>query len=182
MTRVPEVSPAMPQESPALVDEVARWLERLGGYGLHLFRALGNAPLAYRGFSELSVRVFLAELSPRVREGVILRVTSLAGSDYEWSGHLGAARAAGLTDEEIRGLRSGDTGALPEEEAAAIEFAAAVEQGTVDEQVWSRARACYDDQRMVELAMLAGFYGLASRVARALDVDLEQGWRGIAYP
>jgi alkylhydroperoxidase family enzyme len=54
-----------------------------------------------------------------------------------------------------------------------VRFAAAVEERRVDDAAWRRARRHFSEVELVDLILLAGFYGLASRLVLALDVDLE---------
>ena len=49
--------------------------------------------------------------------------------------------------------------------------ARAVDQATVGEEVWQRARKYYSEVELLDMTMLAGFYGLASRVALTLDIE-----------
>lgn len=151
----------------------------MAGFDLNLFKALANAPLAYRGFCELSIHLFLGNFEARAREALILRVTSVARSTYEWSGHVVAARAAGLDDNTIRGIRDGSYVGLSAREAAAARFGEAVETSSVDDVIWQETSVYFDDAQMVELTVLAGFYGLACRTALALGVELEPEWSDV---
>jgi AhpD family alkylhydroperoxidase len=136
----------------------------------------------HRGFASLSGRVHSAShLSTRTRELVVLRVASLLGAAYEWQQHQVAARRAGVTDEDIDAIRAGNLGSFDDADRAALAFAAAVEGRQVDDAGWAEARAHFSEIELTDLAMLAAFYGLASRLVLALDVDLEkQGQGGMA--
>lgn len=149
----------------------------------NIFKALAHAPQVLKGFSDLGGRLLYRGLLPaRTRELVILRVGALLGSDYEWGQHVVIGRREGLSDDEIRGVRDGELGGLSASEAAAVRYGEAVEARAVDDQVWSETTAHFSDAEMVELTVLAGFYGLVSRSLIALDVQLDQGVEGLDSP
>jgi 4-carboxymuconolactone decarboxylase len=140
----------------------------------NLVRATYNNPEMHRGFASLSGRVHSASSLPaRTRELVVLQVTGMLGADYELQQHEAAARHTGVTDAEIAGLRSGDLSGLDPAERAAVEFARAVEDRAVDDAAWTAARRHYPEVALSDIAMLAAFYGLASRYVLAMAVDLE---------
>ncbi len=140
----------------------------------NLVRTTYANPEMHRGFASLSGRVDSAShLAPRTRELVVLRIAGMLGAEYEWQQHEPAARRAGVSDEELVGLRSGDVESFGGAERAAIEFAEAVEERRADGALWEDARLHFSEVELVDITMLAGFYGLASRVVLALDVDLE---------
>jgi 4-carboxymuconolactone decarboxylase len=140
----------------------------------NLVRATFTNPEMHRGFASLSGRVHSASHLPaRTRELVVLRVAGMLGATYETQQHEMAARHAGVTDVEIESLRSGDLTGFAGAERAALAFAAAVEDRRVDDAIWAQAREYFSDADLVDLTLLAGFYGLASRFVLALDVDLE---------
>jgi AhpD family alkylhydroperoxidase len=140
----------------------------------NLVGATYKNPEMHRGFASLSGRVHSASHLPaRVRELVVLAVANTTGADYELQQHEPAASRSGVTDDEIAALRTGDWPVFEGADRAAVELAAAVEQCRVDDDIWAAAAAHYSDVELVDMVMLAGFYGLASRFVLALDVDLE---------
>jgi len=140
----------------------------------NLIKATYNNPDMHRGFASLSGRVHSAShLPPKLRELVVLRVAAGLAAEYQWQQHEGAARSAGVTDVQLAALRSGDLGEFEGAERAAIAFAGAVESASVDDAAWDAARQHFSELELSDLALLAGFYGLASRYVLAMDVDLE---------
>jgi alkylhydroperoxidase family enzyme len=140
----------------------------------NLVRATYRNPELHRGFASLSGRVHSASnLSARQRELVILCIVGMLDAAYEREQHERAASHAGVTEEEMLALRSGDLDHFAGADRAAVELAAAVEECRVDDAAWAAARAAFTEVEAVDLVMLAGFYGLASRFTLALDVDLE---------
>src|SRR5439155_1946210 len=168
---------------PAATPEFREGAQTVGNTDLNIFRALANAPQVFRGFGDLGGRLLLrSNLAPRTREAVILRMGALLGSDYEWGQHVVMGRAAGLGDEEIRAIRDGSLAGLTEEETAAVRYGEAVESRAVDDARWKETARQFDDSQMVELTVLAAFYGLVSRTLIALDVQLDDNIQGLTHP
>ena len=149
----------------------------------NLVRATLNNPELHRGFVSLAGRVHSAShLDARMRELVVLRTVARLRATYEWGNHVVGARLAGVTDDEIRRLRDGDLDAFADAERSALRFAEAVEDRTVDNAVWANAAVHFSDVELLDMTMLVGFYGMASRFVLAVDVDLDEGLPGLDYP
>ena len=149
----------------------------------NIISALANNPQVLKGFGDLGGRLLMrGELAPRTRELVILRVGAMLGSDYEWGQHVLMGRTAGLDDDEIRAVRDGRVDTFSESEAAAVRYGEAVEERRVDDALWDATKKHFSDSEMVELTVLAAFYGLVSRTLIALQVDLDDNIQGLSHP
>lgn len=138
----------------------------------NLVRVAYANPDMFRGFASLSGRVHSAShLSDRIRELVILRICGLLNADYEWRPHARIAAGHGLLDADLEALRSGHDEHFDDHERAAVAFATAFELGAIDDPAWEAARRFYSELELLDMALLAGFYGLAARLALALDVE-----------
>jgi 4-carboxymuconolactone decarboxylase len=147
----------------------------------NLHRALYNNPELSDAWSVLGRAAHTSSHLPqRTRELVILRIAAMLKSDVEWAQHLRLATGAGVTLDEARSLRDGTPTEFGPDERAAVEFGEAVERCTVDDDLWARAGAHFTPVQLLEIAVLAGFYGLASRVALALGVEVDEGLSPIA--
>lgn len=146
-----------------------------GTLPFNIFRTLANAPQVLKGFSDLGGRLlFRGTLDPRVRELVINAVSRKLDAPYEWSHHVGMARGVGVTDDELRAVRDGGT--LSEPAQTCVAFARKVDDAAVTPDDISALReAGLDDAQIVELCVLAGFYGMTARVLLALDVQIDDG-------
>ena len=137
-----------------------------------LVRVTYRNPEMHRGFASLSGRVHSASHLPaRTRELIVLAVAAHLGAAFEWEQHEPAARWAGVTDEEIRGLEVGELGVLDGVERVAVTYALAVDDRTVDDETWSAAAAHLSEEELLDITLLAGFYGLASRLVLAVDLS-----------
>lgn len=143
----------------------------------NIFRVLANAPQVLKGFGDLGGRLLArGTLDARVREIVINAVSCKLQAVYEWSHHVGMARGAGVTDDELRAVRDGRLEALGDLERTCVEFAHNVDDRSVKEADVGALRGLgLGDEQIVELAVLAGFYGMAARVLLALDVEIDEG-------
>ena len=141
-------------------------------YHNNLVRATYNNPDMYRGFASLSGRVHSASnLDDRTRELIVLTIAGHLKATFEWASHEVVARRIGVTDAEIAALKSTDPSAFSGADRAIIEFALSVEQCRIDDAQWKAARQHFSDLQLLDAAQLAGFYGLASRIVLALDVQ-----------
>jgi 4-carboxymuconolactone decarboxylase len=138
----------------------------------NIVRATYANPDMFRGFASLSGRVHSASHLPdRIRELVVLRITGMLGAEVEWRPHARIAARLGLTDVHLTAIRAGDFASFSDSERVALEYAGAVETRSVDDNVWERARAHYSELELVDMTQLAAFYGLAARVALALEIE-----------
>jgi 4-carboxymuconolactone decarboxylase len=146
MSRIPLASI---EEQP---EPIREWMARHGN--LNVFRLLANAPHVFPAWTQMVDELFDSPtFSRRMREVVILRVAHLQGSRYELGQHVGIARAAGLTEQQINAII--DAGDL------------------------AAAQAVFGDEALTELLMIIScYYGLALVLNAAdLDVDAAAGFQ-----
>lgn len=143
----------------------------------NIFRALAHAPATSKGFASMGTRLLTqTELDPKLRELVIDAVSVKIDAPYEWSHHAKPAIDAGATTDDLEALKAGDHDRLGPRERACVTYALKVEDRTVTEaDVQSLRDAGLDDQQIVELTMLAGYYGMTARFLLAMDVELDEG-------
>jgi 4-carboxymuconolactone decarboxylase len=138
----------------------------------NIVRAAYNNPDMFRGFASLSGRVHSAShLSARIRELVVLSVTGRLHATYEWRAHLQLARKQGISEADTEALWDNNIDHFQGIDRATVEFARAVDEAAVDERVWQQARVHYSEVELLDLTVLAGFYGLASRLAITFDIE-----------
>jgi alkylhydroperoxidase family enzyme len=142
---------------------------------LNIYRALSHSPEALRRFMKFG-RYFLAEgkLDPKLREVAILRAGFLCRAPYEVSQHISFGRRVGLTDDQIRALAHPEGGPFDERERAIIAYATEMTDGAqVSDATHAAVASFLDDEQVVELTMVVGFYNLVSRTLNALRVELD---------
>ncbi|WP_019939822.1 carboxymuconolactone decarboxylase family protein [Bordetella sp. FB-8] len=169
------IAPVEPGTRPRLADIEARILAARGRI-TPLYRVLLNSAPVVDGWEAMLTAIRQkTSLAPRVRELVILRVAVLNRAPYEFEAHVPHARAAGLLDEVIEGLRAG---AAPD----AVRGLDAGERGVlaltdtmtrdieVPDAVFEPLRVHFDEQGLIELAATVAAYNMVSRFLVALRI------------
>src|SRR5262252_4864178 len=165
--------------SPPYAPEIAEQFDRImrGAPPLILFRVMaghGRAWEKFRGGSLLD----RGPLSLREREIVIDRTCALNRCEYEWGVHVAAfAAAAHLTDEQVRATVLGGADAPCWSEAEQVLIAAVDalhHRATLSDAEFDALKAHYDDDRVLEIMLLCGFYRTVSYLANALALPLEE--------
>jgi AhpD family alkylhydroperoxidase len=115
----------------------------------------------------------------RDKEIVILRTSSVMGCRYCTEAHTVVALDAGLTLDEVRGLR-GEVpvgGVFEEADRALIAWCDAVAHGVESDIDDARAGLGADDARVVELTLLAATTVMLNRYATALALPTSESVR-----
>ena len=158
--------------------EDQRWLfERMEQRGpiLNIFRALSHSPVALRRFMKLG-SYFLEEgkLDPALRELAILRVGYECQAAYEFGQHIAFGLRAGLTDAQIRGVGTPNVGLFDQRQMAVLAYAGALTTAArADDATYAAVAAFLNEEELVELTLLIGYYNLVSRTLNALEVEPE---------
>jgi 4-carboxymuconolactone decarboxylase len=149
---------------------------------LNVFRLLANVPHVFVGWTQMVDELFDSPtFSLRMREVVILRVAHLQGSRYELAQHVGIARGAGLTEQQINAIIDTDDldgAGFSRTERAVLDVVTEL-CGThrLADDSFAAARAALGDEALTELLMLVScYYGLAL-VLNAVDLDVDAGAR-----
>ncbi len=169
MSRIPLVAPE--QESEAVRDFMAR------RGALNVFRVLANAPDVFLGWTQMVDELFDSPtFSLRMRELVILRVARLQNSRYELSQHIGIARDAGLSEQQISAIVETDDFDADFDDTERLLLDVVTELSntrTLGDESFAAARNVFGDEGLTELLMLVScYYGLAL-VLNAVDVDID---------
>jgi 4-carboxymuconolactone decarboxylase len=164
----------------ASIDEqpepIREWMAQRGN--LNVFRLLANAPNVFAGWTQMVDELFASPtFSRRMREVVILRVAHLQQSRYELGQHVGLARAAGLTEQEITAIVHTDDldGFSATERTALAVTTELCTSHRLRDATFTAAQAVFGDEALTELLMIIScYYGLAL-VLNAADLDVDTG-------
>lgn len=114
-------------------------------------------------------------LSRRVRELIILRVSWLRRSEYEFVQHIVLARDAGLTDADIERVQKG-----PEAdgwESLEADIVRSVDElhahARVSDPTWARLSAHFETKALLDLVFTVGCYDLLAKLFKTLGVQIE---------
>ena len=144
---------------------------------INIFRTLAHSEPVQKGFSSLGGRLLnQTSLDVRVRELVINAISVKLRAPYEWSHHAKWLLDNGGNAEELEALKAGNFDGFSPLERACLTYAYKVEDTTVtDDDVAGLRSAGLTDAQIVELTVLAGFYGATARFLLAMDVGVDEG-------
>ncbi|MNT00786.1 Carboxymuconolactone decarboxylase family protein [compost metagenome] len=160
-------------------EELQATFDKIMGEGvppLLLFTTIASSERAWRKFRGGSL-LDGNLLTLRQRELIINRVCARTGCEYEWGVHVMAfAESAGLTRDDIGHTLDHPLRAeyWKEEEAVLLATIDALhDRATLTEAEFQAARKYLDDNQILEVLMLAGFYRTVSYIANSLALPLE---------
>ncbi len=166
--------------APPFSAEIQGWLDRTmppGKPPLVLFTTLAREPRLFAKFFAAGL-LDRGHLTLRQREIVIMRTTAQCRSEYEWGVHMAAFGArADISSAQAASLVHGgpeDACWAPQERALLHLCDALHHDCTLDDTTWQTLRSSgFNDEAMLELLMLAGFYRTVSYLTNALQLPLE---------
>ena len=164
-------------------EELQATFDRIMGEGvppLLLFTTIASSERAWRKFRGGSL-LDGNLLTLRQRELIINRVCALTKCEYEWGVHVMAfAEGAGLTRDDIAHTLDYPLRAehWKEEEAVLLATIDALhDRATLTEAEFQAVRQYLDDDQILEVLMLAGFYRTVSYIANSLALTPEPNAR-----
>lgn len=148
------------------------------GRVFNVFSTLLNHPDLFRRWLVFANHVLgKSTLSLRDREILILRIGHLADCGYEWSQHVGIARGAGMSDDEIRAVREGAGAAgWADNERALLRAVDDLKGDThLSEATWAALGEHYDTREIMDVVFTVGQYNMLAMALNSLGVQLDEG-------
>jgi alkylhydroperoxidase family enzyme len=171
MSRIAPLDPPYAADVQQHFDRIMR-----GKPPLVLFRIMAGHPRAWEKFRGGSL-LDRGPLPLREREIVIDRTCALNACEYEWGVHVTAfGAAAALSDEQVRATVHGQADAgcwSPSEQAMLATVDALHARATLNDAEFAALRAHYDEDQILEIILLCGFYRTVSYLTNALAMPLE---------
>jgi AhpD family alkylhydroperoxidase len=171
----PRITPGTRREIGLINAAIAGVVGRAAGGGPpNLFTTLGRHRGLMRGWLSFARRLMPGGLLPRQdSELVILRVAHNTGCEYERRHHVGLARRAGLSDDEIERTTADPEQAGWSPRRAALLCAADElhRDGVLGDAAWEDLAAHLDERRLIELLMLVGHYEMLAMTLNTLRVQ-----------
>ncbi|MCA9829949.1 MAG: carboxymuconolactone decarboxylase family protein [Dehalococcoidia bacterium] len=120
---------------------------------------------------------FGTSLSPALSELVIMLTGRHWRAQFEFWAHANLARQAGVSEEVIEAIRTGQPPAFGTDEEHAIydfltEYFAT---NRVSDATYARAKALFGEKGVVDIIGIAGYYGLVSMTLNVFQVALPEG-------
>jgi len=161
--------------------ELRAWFEKMQARGsemLNIYRVFAHSPELCQTYMRFVNRVlFKMKLDVKLRELVILRVALLTKSSYEYGQHLEIARGAGVSEEQIKGLKRWKASKhFTSQERAVLQYTDELTAHVRPKPAtFRKLKAFLPERELVELTLTVGNYGGLARFLEALQVELEDG-------
>ncbi|MBA7688307.1 hypothetical protein ES703_96786 [subsurface metagenome] len=171
------------EQAPPEVREIFQKIEDNGAKILNLYKVAAHSPKVLLNFIRLGNSIIgRMELSPRLREIVILRVATLTGSEYEWAQHAPVARQVGVSQKQLDAIPDWKNSAeFNNEERAILQYTDEVaQQVKVTDQTFNTLKNFFSEQLIVELTMTIGYYEMVARLLVPLQVEVDESSVGSA--
>jgi len=158
---------------------LSRWQD--GGEdarGMHTLGFLAHYPPLARAFLTLNKHVAIdSSLSARERELLILRISWLRQSEYEYVQHLILGRRAGLTDDELARIPEGpDADGWNAEDAGLLRVADELHRDArISDPTWARLSEHFKPAQIMDMIFLVGCYEVLAMAIKSFDIPLEPG-------
>jgi 4-carboxymuconolactone decarboxylase len=177
----PRIPPLPPEE---WGDEVKRILDvvpagvdrRLGDN--NIFPTFARHPDLFRAWLPFGGFLLTAgKLPGRDRELLILRTSVLCESSYEWGQHVRISLDGGIEREAIDRVPAGpDAEGWSAHEVALLRAADELhERSRISDDTWNALGETYDDEQLMEAAMVVGHYHMVAFALNSFGVELDEG-------
>ncbi len=149
-----------------------------GARGMHGLGAMLHHPALAKAFLTFNNHVAMAStISKRIRELLILRISWLRRSEYEYVQHVVLGLRAGLSEEEIKRIQQGPD--APGWDPVDADLLRAVDELNADaciqDETWARLSKHFDRTQLMDLVFAVGCYEILAMVFKTFGVPLEPG-------
>jgi alkylhydroperoxidase family enzyme len=176
----PRIQPISDDE---ITDEVQELLPQIMVAGTrtagrsNIMRTLVRHPALFQRWTPLLDGLLNGRLAARERELLVLRTAWNCQSEYEWGQHVSLGRRIGLSDHEIRDVSEGpDAPAWAEGDRLLLRAADELHRDSeISQETWSSLAEGHDEQEMIEILMVVGFYHLVAMVLKSVGVPPDDG-------
>jgi 4-carboxymuconolactone decarboxylase len=122
-------------------------------------------------------------LNTRQLEIIILRVSWLTRSAYEWHNHVGYGITAGLSLDEIAAIRDFPGGASFNEEETALLNACDEQMGQhcISDATWGVLARLFERKQLMDLVFTIGHYAMTGWALASFGVPIEGGADAIGF-
>ena len=135
------------------------------------FRAMAHRPEVLKNFPPLYTAVVGAgSVARRVKVLVYLACSYTNTCPFCIASNLPGARKAGITEEEIKALETGNDEIFAPAERAALAYARELTRTAHAEGTRDELRAHYTDEQIVEITLVIGISNLTNRFNNGLGI------------
>ena len=147
---------------------------KLKGKPGNIQKALSHRPAMLGNFLGFYASVGRS-LDRKLYEAVYLRVSLINGCHYCTQHHIQGAKRAGLTPEQLKGLKEGNYSGFSAPEQTALRYAEKLTRtpdGAIDAD-FAELKKHFSEEQIVDLHMLIGLANLTNRVTGPLALEVE---------
>ncbi|HMJ51325.1 MAG TPA: carboxymuconolactone decarboxylase family protein [Polyangiaceae bacterium] len=183
----PRVSPLLPPEWDADMEDavsafpsardfvLSRYLAG-GARGMHGLGVILRHPALAKAFLTFNNHVAVASsVSKRIRELLILRISWLRRSEYEFTQHVVLGKNAGLTEAELERVQLGAE--APGWDPIDADLLRAVDELHTDARIqdatWTRLSAHFSTTQLMDIVFAVGCYEVLAMVFKTFGAQLE---------
>ena len=162
--------------APPKVAEMMAKMEATGQQALNLYGAVGHCAEVGPAFIRMGNKIlFQGKLPPKLREYAILWVGQVAQAPYEYTKHVAIGLECGITQAQIDALITWRTCELfNDQEKAVLAYTDELSRGyRAQDTTFNALKAFLDEEQIVELTVVIGFYEMVCRILEGLQVELE---------
>jgi AhpD family alkylhydroperoxidase len=148
-----------------------------GGDPPHVFTTLARHRHLFRRWLWFAGALMPGGLLPRAdTELVILRVAENCGCEYERRQHERLARLAGLSADQVQGVRQGpDADGWTRRQKLLLQAADQLHHDrTISAELWPELSRELSERELIELCMLTGHYEMLAMTLNALAVEPDE--------
>ena len=148
------------------------WIVESRGMMIRPYEVLLHVPEMARPAAELGHQIrYEGSLSDHDRELAIITVAQVHDCGFEWDTHVGLARAAGVSEATIAGLRGGGPTVDRPDDVIVGFVQELCESSRVSDPRYAEAVDRLGSAGVVELTTLVGYYTLLAFVMNAAEAD-----------
>lgn len=165
-----------PDTSHAEIAPLVRRIESERGKLANLYKMLLHSPPVAEGWLTFLTAIRQkGQLSPRVRELVILRIAVINDAEYEFVAHAPLGISEGLSQAQVDGLREDRLDSFDDKDRAVLQYCDSMTKDVhVPDDVFEKVRELLNERELVELTATIGAYNLVSRFLEAMKIDPER--------
>lgn len=157
---------------------LARWRAGSDMRGMHVLGVFAHHPALARAFCTFNAHAARpAALSARERELLILRISWLCRSEYEFVQHLILGRRAGLSEDELERVQRGpDAAGWAADDA---DLLCAVDElharARIGDETWTRLSRRFATPQLMDIVFVIGCYQVLAMAINSFGTPLEDG-------
>jgi len=163
---------------PSARDFVLSRFKEPGARGMHGIGVLLQHPALAKAFLTFNNHVATAStVSKRVRELLILRISWLRRSEYEFVQHLVLGHNAGLSEAELERVQHGPD--APGWDPVDADLVRCVDElhrdARIQDATWTRLAGHFSTEQLMDIVFAVGCYDLLAKAFKTFGVQLEPG-------